>query len=86
MANHKSAKKRIRQNDKRRINNKWKTSRLRTEIKKLRTFIEESNKEEALKQYPIVQALMAKLAKSPAIRKDTAGRRTGRLATQVAKL
>lgn len=86
MANHKSAKKRIRQNEKRRINNKWKTSRVRTEIKKLRTFIEESNKESALKQFPVVQALLAKLAKSSAMRKDTAGRKISRLASQVSKL
>ncbi len=86
MANHKSAKKRIRQNETRRVNNKWKVSRVRTEIKKLRTFIAESNKDEALKQYPIVQALLAKLAKGSALRKDTAGRKTSRLAAQVAKL
>lgn len=86
MANHKSAKKRIRQNDKKRINNKWKVSRFRTELKKLRTFITEENKEEAVKQFPIVQTLLAKLAKSPIIRKDTAARKTSRLASQVSKL
>lgn len=86
MANHKSAKKRIRQNETRRVNNKWKVSRLRTEMKKLRAFITEANKDEAIKQFPIVQKLLAKLAKSPAIRKDTAARRTSRLASQVSKL
>ena len=55
MANHKSAKKRIRQTETRRLSNKWKTSRLRTEIKKLRTFLTEGNKEEAIKQLPYVQ-------------------------------
>lgn len=86
MANHKSAKKRIRQTETRRQNNKWKVSRVRTEVKKLRGFITEANKEAAEKQLPVVQALLAKLAKSSAIRKDTAGRKTGRLASQVAKL
>lgn len=86
MANHKSAKKRIRQTETRRQNNKWKVSRVRTEVKKLRGFIAEANKEAAEKQLPVVQALLAKLAKSSAIRKDTAGRKTGRLASQVAKL
>jgi small subunit ribosomal protein S20 len=86
VANHKSAKKRIRQNDKKRINNKWKVSRFRTELKKLRAFITEENKEEAVKQFPIVQTLLAKLAKSPIIRKDTAARKTSRLASQVSKL
>ena len=86
MANHKSAKKRIRQTETRRLNNKWKTSRLRTEIKKLRTFLTEGNKEEALKQLPYVQALLAKLAKTSALKKATASRKTSRLANQVAKL
>lgn len=86
MANHKSAKKRIRQTETKRVNNKWKVSRLRTEIKKLRGFITEANKEEALKQFPVVQALFMKLAKTSAIKKATAGRKTSRLASQVAKL
>lgn len=86
MANHKSAKKRIRQNEKRRVNNKWKVSRLRTELKKLKAFITEENKEEATKQFPIVQRLFAKIAKSPIMRKDTAARKTSRLASQVSKL
>lgn len=86
MANHKSAKKRIRQNEKRRQTNKWKTSRLRTEIKGLRALIANGSKEEALKKYPVVQALIAKLAKSSALNKATAARKTSRLASQVAKL
>ena len=86
MANHKSAKKRIRQTETRRQSNKWKTSRVRTEVKKLRTFIAEANKEEAAKQFPVVQALLAKLAKTSAIKKATAGRKIGRLASQVSKL
>lgn len=86
MANHKSAKKRIRQTETKRLSNKWKTSRLRTEIKKLRTFLTEGNKEEALKQLPYVQSLLAKLAKTSALKKATASRKTSRLANQVAKL
>lgn len=85
MANHKSAKKRIRQSEKRRINNRWKTSRLRTEVKKLRGFIAAGSKDEALKQFPLVQALFAKLAKGH-MTKATASRKTSRLAAQVAKL
>lgn len=86
MANHKSAKKRIKTNETKRQSNKWKVSRVRTEIKKLRQFIADENKENALKQFPVVQALLAKLAKSSALRKDTAGRKTSRLAAQVSKL
>lgn len=86
MANHKSAKKRIRQTETRRQNNKWKMSRVRTEVKKLRGLISEANKDEAAKQFTLVQALFAKLAKTSAIKKATAGRKIGRLASQVSKL
>lgn len=86
MANHKSAKKRIRQNETRRTKNKWKTSRVRTEIKKLRTLISENKKDEALAAFPKVQSLMSKLAKTPAIKKATAARKTSRLAAQISKL
>jgi len=86
VANHKSAKKRIKQSEKRRVNNKVKTSRVRTEIKKLKAFITESNKDSAQKQLTLVQKLMAKLAKSSAMRKETAARKTGRLASQVSKI
>ena len=52
MANHKSAKKRIRQTAKRRMNHKWKTTRVRTQIKKLRTAIEAKDKDTASKLLP----------------------------------
>lgn len=86
MANHKSAKKRIRQTETRRTSNKWKTSRLRTEIKKLKTLIDDSEKEGAQKQMTLVQSLFAKLAKTSAMKKATAARKTSRLAEKVAKL
>lgn len=86
MANHKSAKKRIRQTEKRRTNNRWKTTRVRTQVKTLRGLIEEGKKDEALKLLPIVQGLMDKLAKSSAMKKAAAGRKVSRLATQVSRL
>jgi small subunit ribosomal protein S20 len=86
VANHKSAKKRIRQTETRRVNNKWKTSRMRTEMKKLRTLISENKKDEALKLYPTVQSLINKLAKSSVLKRATAARKTSRLASQISKL
>ena len=86
MANHKSAKKRIRQNETRRVSNKWKTSGVRTEIKKLMSHIDASDKANAEKQMNVVQSLIAKLAKTSAIKKATAARKTSRLASKVAKL
>jgi len=86
VAHHKSAKKRIRQTETRRQSNKWKTSRVRTEIKKLRTLISDNNKDEALKLFPKVQSLLNKLAKSSVLKKATAARKTSRLASQISKL
>tara|TARA_Y100000768_G_C23971583_1_gene680841 strand:+ start:800 stop:1063 length:264 start_codon:yes stop_codon:yes gene_type:complete len=86
VANHKSAKKRIRQTEKRRTNNRWKTTRVRTQVKALRGLIEEGKKDEALKLLPVVQGLMDKLAKSSAMKKASAGRKVSRLAAQVSRL
>lgn len=86
MANHKSAKKRIRQNETRRVSNKWKTSRVRTEIKKLNKMIDGSEKDNAQKQMTLIQSLLAKLSKTSALKKATAARKTSRLAAKVSKL
>lgn len=86
MANHKSAKKRILTSEKKRVNNKWKTSRLRTEIKKFTSLIDNKDKDGAKGQFVVVQTLLAKLAKTSALRKETASRKTSRLAAQVSKL
>ena len=86
MANHKSAKKRIRQNETRRASNRWKTSRVRTEIKKLKTLISENKKDEAQVAFTKVQSLLSKLAKTSAIKKATAARKTSRISSQISKL
>lgn len=86
MANHKSSKKRIRQTEKRRQNNKWKTTRVRSTVKALRAAITEGDKETALGLFPKVQGLIAKLAKSSALKNETASRKISRLSSQVSKL
>jgi len=60
MANHKSAKKRIRQNAKRRLRNRYYGKSTRTAIKKLR---EMTDKAEAEKFLPKVVSMVDKLAK-----------------------
>lgn len=60
MANHKSAKKRIRQNAKRRLNNRYYRKSTRTAVKKLR---EMEDKAEAEKFLPKVISMVDKLAK-----------------------
>ena len=60
MANHKSAKKRIRQNEKKRVHNHYYKKTTRTLVKKLR---EMKDKEEAEKFLPKVLSEVDKLAK-----------------------
>lgn len=57
MANHKSALKRIRSNEKKRVNNRIFRSRTRTEMKKARTAIAEGNVDQA--REATVQAIRA---------------------------
>ncbi len=86
LANHKSAIKRAKQNEKRRSNNKIFLGRGRTTVKKLRKAIEEADKTEAQRLLIVAQSQMSKLAKGSMMRKKTASRRIGRLAGQVASL
>jgi small subunit ribosomal protein S20 len=86
VANHKSAKKRAKQNIVKRANNKAKTTKVKTAIKKLKDLIAAKNKTDAQKLLPEVQSLIAKLAKSPAMNKSVAARKTSRLTKQIAKI
>jgi len=69
MANHKSALKRIRSNDAKRIRNKYQHKSTRTAIKKLKN----AEKEEAVKLLPGVLGMVDKLAKKNIIHKNKAG-------------
>ncbi|HDQ16465.1 MAG TPA: 30S ribosomal protein S20 [Bacteroidetes bacterium] len=60
MAHHQSAKKRIRQIEKRRLQNRYYAVTTRNAIKKLRSM---ENKEEALSFYPKVISMIDKLVK-----------------------
>ncbi|MFW5887299.1 MAG: 30S ribosomal protein S20 [Bacteriovoracia bacterium] len=86
MAHHKSAKKRIKQNEKRRMLNKSKLSRVRTTIKNLRKAIAKKDKANAQTMLVNVQAGLDKLAKTETIKKNSASRTTSKLASQIAKL
>jgi len=70
MANHKSAIKRIRQNEKRRIHNKYYHKTTRNAVKALRNT---TDKEAAEKLMPKVASLLDKLAKKNIIHKNKAG-------------
>ena len=86
MPHHKSAKKRVRQTERRMLRNKIRNSMTKTAIKKVRTAIEAKNKEKAMELFPEVQSRLARLAKIGVIKLNSAARRTSRLAQQIAKI
>jgi small subunit ribosomal protein S20 len=70
MANHKSALKRIRQNETRRLHNRYYAKTVRNAIKKFRSL---TDKKEAEEQMPKLYAMIDKLAKRNIIHKNKAG-------------
>ncbi|HKL33593.1 MAG TPA: 30S ribosomal protein S20 [Tangfeifania sp.] len=83
MANHKSALKRIRQNEKRRVHNKYYAKTTRNAIKDLR---DETDKEEAVKSFPKVVSMIDRLAKKNIIHKNKAANLKSKLASQLNSL
>ncbi len=69
MANHKSAKKRIRQNAKRRLRNRYKKTTMRTLVKRLRAT---EDKAQAIEMLPQVVSTIDRVAKVHIIHKNTA--------------
>jgi small subunit ribosomal protein S20 len=86
MANHKSAEKRIRQNETRRKINRSNRSALRTSIKKLRTAIAGHDKTASNELlYPTV-SLIDKAVNKGILHKNTAARYKSRLTKHVSEL
>ena len=83
MANHKSALKRIRSNDKKRILNKYQHKTTRNAIKKLR---ETTDAKEATTLFPSVVSMIDKLAKKNVIHSNKAANLKSKLAKHVAAL
>ena len=83
MANHKSALKRIRQNEKKRVHNRYFAKTTRNAIRDLR---KETSKEEAAKTYPDVASMIDKLAKRNIIHKNKAANLKSKLALQMNKM
>lgn len=83
MANHKSAIKRIRQNKKRALHNRYYAKTMRNAVRKLRAL---TDKEEAVKMYPSVQKMLDKLAKTNIIHKNKASNLKSKLALHINKL
>ena len=83
MANHKSALKRIRSNEKRRVLNKYQHKTTRNAIKKLR---ETTKKKDAEKLFPSVVSMIDRLAKRNIIHVNKAANLKSGLAKHVASL
>lgn len=83
MANHKSSVKRIRQEKKRTLHNRYYAKTMRNAVRKLRAI---TGKEEALKLYPSVQKMLDKLAKTNIIHKNKASNLKSKLACHISKL
>ena len=83
MANHKSSIKRIRQDKKQALHNKYYAKKMRNAVRKLRAL---TDKEEAVKLYPSVQKMLDKLSKTNIIHKNKAANIKSSLALHINKL
>ncbi|GAB4528212.1 MAG: 30S ribosomal protein S20 [Anaerolineae bacterium] len=86
MANHKSALKRIKQNEKRRIYNRTYRNRARTLVKKARTSIERKSVDEARERTLTAIRDLDMAASRGIIHKNNAARRKSRLMKALAQL
>ncbi len=86
MPNHKSAEKRVRQNEKRRAVNRSNRSDLRTQIKKLRTALTASDKNQSQELLTPTVSAIDKAVNKGILHKNTAARYKSRLTSHVGKL
>jgi small subunit ribosomal protein S20 len=83
LANHKSALKRARQNEIRRLRNKASKTRVKNLVKEVRAAAGEVSAEEAAAKLNLAKSSIAKAAKKGAIHKRTAARKISRLDRRV---
>lgn len=83
MANHKSTIKRIRQNERRRIHNRYYAKSMRTALREIRNT---KDKAEAQAQFPKLQKMLDKLAKQNIIHWKKAANLKSGVAKMIAKL
>ena len=83
MPNHKSAEKRMRQNEKRRDINRGNRGRLRTGIKKLRAAIEGGEAGSAQELLPATVSLIDKAVQKGVLHRNAAARYKSRLTARV---
>ncbi len=83
MANHLSAWKRMRQNERRRARNRSVRSMVRTQIKKLLVEVEEKQVDRAQESFRMATSLLQKGASKGVLHRNTASRQISRLARKV---
>ena len=83
MANHKSALKRARQNEIRRLRNKSVKTRVKSIVKDVRFSVSENAKEAALKKLETAKSNIDRAAQKGVIHKKTAARKISRLSKLV---
>ena len=86
MANHKSALKRARQNEVKRINNKGYKTRVKKAIKEVRTAISDNSVDQAKKSFVKTVSVVQKAVSKGVIHRNQASRKISRLATQINQL
>ena len=85
MANHKSAKKRSRQNKvKNTVNSKY-LSKFRTALNNFKNSLESKNIEEIQKSFTSVNSIMAKASKKGIFKKENISRKLSSLSKQISK-
>lgn len=85
MAQHKSAKKRARQNIKRRARNRVQRSTLRTALKKYRALLDAKDAENAQKEFSMVQKAIDRAVSKGILHHNTGARYKSRLAAALKK-
>ena len=83
MANHVSAKKRIRRNARMEIANKVRKNRVRSFIKKVELAIKKADKSEAQKALKVAQPEMHKSVNRGVFKKNTISRKLSRLSAKI---
>lgn len=86
MAQHQSAKKRIRRNEKRRVINHARISRVRTFVKRVETAIATGDKEAAAAAFKLAQPELHRGVSRGVVQKNTAARKLSRLSKSIKAL
>ncbi len=86
MPNTESAKKRVRQNAKRRALNNWRKRRIKTQVKSFLSAVQTKDVAQAEAEFRKVQAILDRIVCTGTIHRNTAARRKSRLSRQLREM